>query len=570
MGIRQFDTVMPADAERSSTHRAGAPEPQVTRPTGQDLLTAGIPAPGRATEPRTQARALALASGGRLARAGQALLQLRRQHGNRHVQQVVEHAFRTATAAPLIQTKLMVGAAGDRYEREADRVAEEVARGRSRRTAGQNASSDGLVVQRSARAKGGAVDPEVQQGIQQARAGGRTISEHVRAPIERALGADLRGVRLHTDDTADWLNRALGARGFTTGKDVFLRRGEYRPDSYSTRRLLAHELTHVVQQDPSVSRRGGEHDAYQGPNQAAEGGMIQCLFPARPHAGDLAEINRIEGKPADTAHLHQGITSQPSNYVAPRYRINVEKKGKKYIAKVEATGAANMGDCEATYLGSGAYDTGLRWGTDPLYDPLPVRGRLRSIFQYQGQAPDPEHVIETVSASVARGSKAAEQEHLNDNRYAYGLTLGAAEEAIEAVAGRPFRGATSSQARASAKTALQDELTARSNDNVTSLNRASWAAKYAELARRSGTIRDGGDYHLQDVVENRSWNTGLAKTLSRKRWGFPVHHVDVEPGPKFRLGIPSRYVIDPNANREPPVPKGAALPELPDMDEDNG
>jgi hypothetical protein len=569
MGIRQFDPVTPADAERSSTHRA-APEPQVTRSTGQGLLTAGVPAPGRAAEPRTQARALALVSGGRLARAGQALLQLQRQHGNRHVQRVVEHAFRTATGAPVIQTKLVLGAAGDRYEREADRVAEEVTRDRSRRTAGQNASSDGLVIQRSAHAQGGAVDPEVQQGIQQARAGGRTISEHVRAPMERALGADLRGVRLHTDGRADWLNRALGARAFTTGKDIFLRRGEYRPDSYSTRRLLAHELTHVVQQDPSVSRRGSEHDANPGLNQAAQGGMIQCLFPARPHAGDLDEINELAGRPPGTLHYNQGMTTRPSNYFAPSYSIDVQKSGNSYVAKVKASLGADMGDCKATYLGAGAYDCGYRWDPDPLLGQG-APPHLRSPHSYgPAQAPHAEHVIMNVSARVGRGSKAAEQEHLNDNRYAFGLTLGAAEEAIEEVAGESFRGATGKKVKASAETALRAALAARSNHNLDSLDRASWEAKYAELARRSGTIRDGDDYHLQTLVENTTWNTGPANMLSRKRWGFPVHHVDVVPGPKFRLGIPSRYIIDPNANREPPVPEGASLPELPDMDEDNG
>jgi hypothetical protein len=538
MGIRQFDPITPADAERASTNRAGAPEPQVTRSTGQGLLTGAIPAPGRTAEPSTQARALALASGGRLTRAGAALLQLQRQHGNRHVQRVVDRASRTAAAVPVIQTKLMLGTVGDRYEREADRVAEEVVRARSRGTAGQNLFSPRLVVQRLASAQGGAVHPEVQKGIQQARAGGQTISEHVRTSMERALGADFRGVRLHTDDTADWLNRALGARAFTTGKDIFLRRGEYRSDSHSTRRLLAHELTHVLQQDPAVAR--------------SEASVIQCKFPVAPYAGDLGDINRIDGAPQDRPHKHQGITSQPSNYRRPHYRLEVSpgKPGygvkPHYVAQVEKFGGdAYIGDSEATYLGAGAYDTRFLWAIDPLYAQGNASTRMVVPPMDLGNPPAFERVIENVSASVARGSKAAEQEHLNDHRCAYDLTLGAAERAIEAVAGTSFRGASSKQAKTAAETELLQWLKRLSNGNLNSLHPGDWSARYAQLFRRSGEVRDGGDYHLQTFVENTYWNTGLANKLSEKRWGFPVHHVDVAPG-QLRLGVPSRDIIDPN------------------------
>jgi hypothetical protein len=71
--------------------------------------------------------------------------------------------------------------------------------------------------------------------------------------MERAFGADFTGVRAHTGAEADMLNRSLGARAFTAGQDIFFRRGSYDPASRSGRRLLAHELSHVVQQDTGVS-----------------------------------------------------------------------------------------------------------------------------------------------------------------------------------------------------------------------------------------------------------------------------------------------------------------------------
>jgi hypothetical protein len=67
--------------------------------------------------------------------------------------------------------------------------------------------------------------------------------------MERAFGgADFSGVKVHHDAGGDRLNRALNARAFTTGKDIFFRQGEYKPASQGGQELIAHELTHVVQQ----------------------------------------------------------------------------------------------------------------------------------------------------------------------------------------------------------------------------------------------------------------------------------------------------------------------------------
>ena len=96
---------------------------------------------------------------------------------------------------------------------------------------------------------GSGVSPEVEQGIQAARGGGQPLARSVRAQMEPAFGADFGGVRVHSDARADGLNRSLSARAFTTGQDIFFKQDEYNPGSSSGRELLAHELTHVVQQN---------------------------------------------------------------------------------------------------------------------------------------------------------------------------------------------------------------------------------------------------------------------------------------------------------------------------------
>jgi hypothetical protein len=95
----------------------------------------------------------------------------------------------------------------------------------------------------------GEASHDVEQAIQRARGGGQALDSGVRAQMEPAFDADFSGVRVHADAQADTLNRALNARAFTTGQDIFFSQGAYNAGSSSGRELLAHELTHVVQQN---------------------------------------------------------------------------------------------------------------------------------------------------------------------------------------------------------------------------------------------------------------------------------------------------------------------------------
>jgi hypothetical protein len=85
--------------------------------------------------------------------------------------------------------------------------------------------------------------------------------------MESVIGAGLADVRVHDGTAADGLARAVQARAFATGRDLFFARGEYRPGTSGGERLLAHELTHIAQQRGastggplSVSRPG---DAFE-------------------------------------------------------------------------------------------------------------------------------------------------------------------------------------------------------------------------------------------------------------------------------------------------------------------
>ncbi len=93
-----------------------------------------------------------------------------------------------------------------------------------------------------------AVVPDVEERIEGARGGGQALPEHTQSQMSDSMGADFSGVRVHTGGEANHLNRSLNARAFTTGNDVFFADNEYNPDSSGGQELIAHELTHVVQQ----------------------------------------------------------------------------------------------------------------------------------------------------------------------------------------------------------------------------------------------------------------------------------------------------------------------------------
>jgi hypothetical protein len=92
--------------------------------------------------------------------------------------------------------------------------------------------------------EGGPVSADLAGRIDAQRGGGAALDDGVRGEMEGALGASFEGVRVHSDTESAQLNQSISAKAFTTGSDIFLGQGASAGD----RSLMAHELTHVVQQ----------------------------------------------------------------------------------------------------------------------------------------------------------------------------------------------------------------------------------------------------------------------------------------------------------------------------------
>jgi len=95
---------------------------------------------------------------------------------------------------------------------------------------------------------GGRVHPHVTAQIAAQRGNGSRLDPGIQDRMSASLGDSFSDVRVHTDSLAHSLARSVQARAFTTGADIYFASGEYSPRSSAGQQLLAHELTHVVQQ----------------------------------------------------------------------------------------------------------------------------------------------------------------------------------------------------------------------------------------------------------------------------------------------------------------------------------
>lgn len=155
-----------------------------------------------------------------------------------------------------VQPKLEVGAANDAFEQEADRVAEQVMRMPDSPAGELPEEEEEKLV--SPKADTGGVTPlseELADRIQALEGGGSPLSEGERTFFEPRFGADFSQVRVHTGPAAEEAASALNAQAFTLGSDIAFGPGRYAPGTEKGNRLMAHELTHVVQQG------GGEEEA---------------------------------------------------------------------------------------------------------------------------------------------------------------------------------------------------------------------------------------------------------------------------------------------------------------------
>lgn len=134
------------------------------------------------------------------------------------------------------------------------------------------------------------VDANRARTVRSFRSNGQPLPTEVRSFFQSRFGSDFSDVRIHTGDGANETARSFGAKAFTTGGNIVFRSGEFRPETAAGRRLLAHELTHVVQQrqdrPTDVVQRQEERSAEDAPTTSNEPPLLRA-FIAGPKSTTL-------------------------------------------------------------------------------------------------------------------------------------------------------------------------------------------------------------------------------------------------------------------------------------------
>ena len=253
-----------------------------------------------------------------------------------------------SSAASTVKPQLEVGRIDDPAERQADDVADRVMLMRegaaccpacaagscAQHTGIEHGAAKDLRRKASGSGDGGlAVPSELEPQVRRATSGGETLPHAVRAFFEPRFGEDLSHVRIHRDADAAASAGALGAKAYALGSHIAFANGQYRPDSATGRRLLAHELTHVLQ-DRST---GGATSGPVRRDKAVEAEVKHVVsLEIEAQEGTIASIERqlgkrIEKRRKEISDMLTGLGGSQSK-VAGELRQDLAKDLEKIIA----------------------------------------------------------------------------------------------------------------------------------------------------------------------------------------------------------------------------------------------
>ncbi|ETZ22009.1 DUF4157 domain-containing protein [Pedobacter sp. V48] len=170
-------------------------------------------------------------------------------------------------ASFFLQTKLNVGDPDDPFEKEADVVADKVMRSsdanfvqlkcaacEEEETIHKKPLSTNITPFVQTKSNGESTDSnQLTSSIENSRGNGSSMDNQTKSFMEDRIGADFGSVKIHSGQESVQMNRALNAQAFTTGNDIYFNEGKYSPETDEGKRLLAHELTHVLQQNAPVA-----------------------------------------------------------------------------------------------------------------------------------------------------------------------------------------------------------------------------------------------------------------------------------------------------------------------------
>ncbi len=243
-----------------------------------------------------------------------------------------------------IQPKLTIGQPNDKREREADRTAEKVMR-----MHGPMSIQKGcLGCKESANTPGSSKSQTevnfIREKLDLSKSSGETLSGNTRVFMEKRLGTDFSNVKIHNNSDSVNLNRQLNSQAFTNGNNIYFNQGRYNPETSQGKHLLAHELTHVIQQNSNLPLA-----------------TIQRTITVRDHTSQPPHLNKTKEtkkekkaiNPLYKGKSNAGIIKLMLNKLCSKGMWDVDSNGKVYStannfcmdANIKASGTPSSCEC---------------------------------------------------------------------------------------------------------------------------------------------------------------------------------------------------------------------------------
>lgn len=295
----------------------------------------------------------------------------------------------------VIQPSLKIGAPDDPYEREADRVADAVVNSPApviqqqsieeeeelqmkrqnmiiQSKCSECENEEKLQMNQESPQSGGYASNEISKSIRNG-GGGNRLPSTINSEMSQKIGADFSDVNIHTGSGAVRMNRELGARAFTYNKDIYFNSGEYRPETSEGKRLLAHELTHVVQQNGAFLSRSSQSIQGNVSEKRIQGGFFDDVWEGVKSAGKAVGEGIVSGVEA-VAGAAGKVWDKATNFLegAADWALEGIKSLSSTVVNWLSTAGRKVWEA-IEFLGSKAW-AGIKWLGQFLWEKLVLIG----------------------------------------------------------------------------------------------------------------------------------------------------------------------------------------------------
>lgn len=239
-----------------------------------------------------------------------------------------------------VQPKLRIGAANGACEQEADRVSDQV----MAMSTPLHIGNAPLRIQRLAGQATGQSDNTAPSNIESVlAAAGAPLKPALRKDMGQRFGHDFSQVRIHTGSVAEQSARDINANAYTAGNNIVFAAGQFSPETNSGKRLLAHELAHVVQQGENIIRRdmpkgpfGRPLGFFPTPEQEA---YDKLTYELKEWERTLARLSKGELDDRDLANIRlrnrlTGLTAAEVNALISKIKNNKKLNPKLSVSKI--------------------------------------------------------------------------------------------------------------------------------------------------------------------------------------------------------------------------------------------